>query len=138
MPRPYRAAVLAGLFATAPAFAQSSPSDAALRPRSADRLPTAVETPALDANAADPLTPEQLALRLARLYDRQAELLRAEAAGDQARYVELLDALVADARVLADAPGVRQVPRFREAYAVVMTEFEQYYDVPALDRGEIY
>ncbi len=139
--RPAKVAVLATLFVAAPAgsaFAQSATPEDALRPRSATRLAAGAQTPALDAAAADPLTPEQLALRLADLYDRTADLLRAEARGDERQYVEILEGLVIDARFLSTATGVVGMPRFREAYAVVMTEYEQYYDAPALDRGDIY
>jgi membrane-bound lytic murein transglycosylase D len=141
--RPAKVAVLATLFAAAPvcapAMAQSAAPDDALRARSIARLPAGrVETPALDAAAADPLSPEQLALRLAHLYDRLADMLRAEARGDEATYAELLEDVVIDARFLAQAPGATGEPRFREAYAVVMTEYEAHYDAPALDRGEIF
>ncbi|HLA63862.1 MAG TPA: LysM peptidoglycan-binding domain-containing protein, partial [Rhodothermales bacterium] len=45
---------------------------------------------------------------------------------------------VADARALSQTEGVPDATRFREAYTAVMTEYEVYYDTPALDRGEIY
>jgi len=126
MLRPAKVAVLAILFVAAPtgaAFGQSAPAEGA-RERAAA--------------ATDPLTPEQLVLRLATLYERTADLLRAEASGNDRRYVEILETLVLDARYLAQAEGAVGQPRFREAYAVVMTEYERYYDAPALDRGEIY
>jgi membrane-bound lytic murein transglycosylase D len=125
--RPAKVAVLAALFASAPALAQSVTLE-----------DTRAGGGRTSADAADPVTPEQLALRLADLYDRTADLLRAEARGDEREYVDILETLVIDARYLSQAPGVVGLARFREAYSVVMTEYEQYYNAPSLDRGDIY
>lgn len=130
-------AALVSLFLVTSALAQSSAPDAALRSRPVEPIRSYEELP-LDAVSVDSLTSEQLTRRIARLYARQSELLEAEAAGDPARYTALLDALVRDAQLLATLPGVAEQLRFREAYSAVMTEYEQFYDEPALDRGEIY
>ncbi len=140
MYRPAKVAVLATFIvgASAPVMAQSAATEDALRARSTTRLQAGMETPALDAAAADALAPDELALRLARLYDRLAEMLRAEAVGDRARYADLLESAVLDTRLLAQSPGAQDQLRFREAYTAVMTEYEAYYDAPVLDRGDIY
>ncbi|NNF56832.1 MAG: LysM peptidoglycan-binding domain-containing protein, partial [Rhodothermaceae bacterium] len=84
------------------------------------------------------LSEEQLARRIARLYVRQAELLEAEAAGDTDAYQGQLDALVRDVQLLAERPGASDAARFREVYSSILTEYEQFYDEPALSRGEVY
>jgi membrane-bound lytic murein transglycosylase D len=126
------------LFVSLPALAQSAVTDPALAPR-----PAAARLAAADGRApgfvpADSLTDDQLARRLARLYERQATLLDASADGDQARYSALLDDLVADLQLLGQRPGVMFDQRFREAYSAVLTEYERFYDTPALDRGDVY
>ena len=73
-------AVLAFLFVAAPAGtanAQSAAADDEPRHRMAGGT----------AAATDPLNTEQLALRLATLFERTAELLRAEARGAEREYV---------------------------------------------------
>ncbi|HLT48748.1 MAG TPA: LysM peptidoglycan-binding domain-containing protein [Rubricoccaceae bacterium] len=128
---------LASLFLVTPALAQSPALDAALRSRPVEPIRSHEGFP-LDAAAVDSLTAEQLARRIAHLYARQAELLEADAAGDTDRYAALLDALVIDVQLLAERPGVSSDLRFREAYSSILTEYERFYDEPALDRGEIY
>jgi membrane-bound lytic murein transglycosylase D len=130
-------AALASLFVVTPVLAQSSAPDAALRSRPVEPIRSHEALP-LDDDAVDSLTGEQLARRIARLYTRQAELLEAEAAGDTDRYVVLLDALVVDAHLLASIPGVAEEVRFKEAYSAILTEYEGFYDEPAVDRGEIF
>ena len=123
------------LFATLPAMAQSAATDPiALRPaaRFAADAATAGFVPA------DSLSADQLARRLARLYERQATLLDASADGDQGRYSSLLDDLLSDLQLLGQRPGVMFDSRFRDAYSAVLTEYERFYDVSALDRGDVY
>ncbi len=123
------------LFVTLPAMAQSAATDPiALRPaaRFAADAATAGFVPA------DSLSADQLARRLARLYERQATLLDASADGDQGRYASLLDDLMSDLQLLGQRPGVMFDGRFRDAYGAVLTEYERFYDVSALDRGDIY
>lgn len=89
----------------------------------------------------DSLSDAQLALRLSRLYSRQAELLEAEAAGDIDRFETILDATMQDLRQLAIRPGVAERPRFRELYRSVLTEYERYYGPDpelALERGDVF
>ena len=127
--------VAAALFAT-PVLAQSAATDDALAPRPAA---FAAGADAPDAVSADtPLTDEQIARRVARLYQRQADLLQADADGDEARYTTLLDDLLTDLNVLAQRPGILSDDRFREVYSSALTEYERFYERPALDRGDIY
>src|SRR5690606_21353034 len=126
---------LASLFLVPPALAPSPAPGAALRSPPAAPLRSPAGLP-LDAAAVDSLTAEQPAPRIAHLYARQPELLDADAAGDTDRYAALLDALVIDVQLLAERPGVSSDLRFREAYSSILTEYERFYDEPALDRGE--
>ncbi|HEX8384566.1 MAG TPA: transglycosylase SLT domain-containing protein, partial [Rubricoccaceae bacterium] len=126
------------LFVSLPALAQSAVTDPALAPRPAAALRSAADGRLPGFAPADSLTDDQLARRLARLYERQATLLDASADGDQGRYSALLDDLVADLQLLGQRPGVMFDGRFREAYSAVLTEYERFYDTPALDRGDVY
>ena len=127
--------VAAALFVSCPVWAQSLATDAALSPRPAAFAADA----ALGSVSADaPLTDEQIARRVARLYERQARLLQADADGDQARYTQELDELVTDLNRLAQRPGIMDDSRFREVYSSALTEYERFYERPALDRGDIY
>ena len=132
---PRFALVAAALFVSCPAWAQSTATDAALSPRPAAFTADDV----LGSVSADaPLTDEQIARRVARLYERQARLLQADADGDQARYTQELDELVTDLNRLAQRPGIMDDARFREVYSSVLTEYERFYERPALDRGDVY
>ncbi|HEX8297783.1 MAG TPA: LysM peptidoglycan-binding domain-containing protein [Rubricoccaceae bacterium] len=121
------------LFVTLPALAQSAATDPVAPRPTASRH---ADTPGFA--SADSLSDDQLARRLARLYERQATLLDASADGDQGRYATLLDDLVSDLQLLGQRPGVMFDARFREAYSAVLTEYERFYDTPALDRGDVY
>ena len=127
--------VAVALFAT-PVLAQSVATDAALAPRPAAFAAGADATGAVSTDA--PLTDEQVARRVARLYQRQATLLQADADGDEALYTTLLDDLLTDLHVLAQRPGILNDDRFREVYSSALTEYERFYERPALDRGDIY
>ena len=87
---------------------------------------------------ADSLSDAESARRLALFYDRQAALLQAEADGDPARFAILLDNLVADVQMASQRSGAMSEPRFRALYSSVLTEYERYYDRPAVDRGDVY
>ncbi|CAN5462281.1 LysM peptidoglycan-binding domain-containing protein [soil metagenome] len=86
----------------------------------------------------DSLNESQLARRIAHLYSVQAEMLSALSLGDEDRYETLLNAAVQDLEALAQRPGVMDLNRFREAYRSILTEFEEYYGEPAMDRGEAF
>ncbi|MDX1438628.1 MAG: LysM peptidoglycan-binding domain-containing protein [Rubricoccaceae bacterium] len=136
MPRALTLAVVS-LFVVS-AHAQTGTTSSALESRPAELLPSQASTPSLDQALADTLSNEQLARRIARLYSRQAELLVTEAEGNRHQYETQLEDLVRDVQLLGQQPGVTMNPRFREVYSSILTEYEQYYDEPALDRGEIY
>ncbi len=125
------------LFVTLPALAPAalaqSPATDLVAPRLAAQRPDASRSVAGDSLSAD-----QLARRLARLYERQATLLDAAADGDQGRYSMLLDDLMSDLQLLGQRPGVMFDARFRDAYSAVITEYERFYDTPAVDRGDVY
>ena len=120
------------------ALAQSAGTDPGLAPRPAATLGTEADGMVAGFVPADSLTDDQLARRLARLYERQALLLDATADGDASRTATLLDGLVADLQLLGQRPGVMFDARFREAYSAVLTEYERYYQTPMLDRGDVY
>jgi len=136
MLRPLLAAVLVASPALV-AQAQTARTDTApvrpaqtLRAGADDRLPESART-------ASPSDAEQ-ARRLAAFYQRQVDLLEADANGDAHGFAVLLDDLVADVQAAALRSGALADPRFRELYSSVMTEYERYYDQPALDRGDVY
>ncbi len=87
---------------------------------------------------ADSLSDAETARRLAHFYDRQSALLQADADGDPARFAVLLDGLVADVQAASQRSGALSDPRFRALYTSVLTEYERFYDRPALDRGDVY
>ena len=126
------------LFASLPALAQSAVTDPVVAPRPAATLRADADGRFPEFVPADSLTDDQLARRLARLYERQAHLLDASADGDPGRTARLLDDLVADVQLLGQRPGVMFDARYREAYSAVLTEYERFYDQPALDRGDVY
>ena len=131
------AAALAGSVLGPGALAQSATTDTApVRP--ATPLPTAADAFLPGYVAADSVSDEELARRVALFHERQAALLQADAAGDAARYAVLLDDLVSDVRTAAERPGALFDSRFRSVYASVLTEYERFYDRPALDRGDVY
>ena len=87
---------------------------------------------------ADSPSDAETARRLAHFYDRQSALLQADADGDPARFAILLDELVADVQAASQRSGALSDPRFRALYTSVLTEYERFYDRPALDRGDVY
>ena len=131
--------LIVSLPALAPAaLAQSAATDL-LPPRPAAPLRAAVAEAALPGFVpADSLSDDQLARRLARLYERQADLLDATADGDVDRTATTLDALVADLQLLGQRPGVMFDARFRDAYSAILTEHERFYQAPMVDRGDVY
>ena len=131
------AALAAGAAFGPGALAQSATTDTApVRPAVA--LPTAADADLPGFVAAESVSDEELARRVALFHQRQAELLRADAAGDAARYAVLLDDLVSDVRRAGERPGALFDSRFRSVYASVLSEYERFYDRPALDRGDVY
>ncbi len=137
MPRALTSA-LVSLFVVVPALAQSASTDAALQSRPAETISSQVAAHQLDAVATDSPTDEQLARRIAQLYFRQSDLLEAEASGNLPLYETILEDLVRDVQLLSERSDLIQNARFREVYSSILTEYEQYYDQPALDRGEIF
>ena len=87
---------------------------------------------------ADSLSDAEAARHLAHFYTRQSALLQADADGDPARFAVLLDALVADVQTASQRSGALSNPRFRALYTSVLTEYERFYDRPAIDRGDVY
>ena len=131
------AALAAGSVFGPGALAQSATMDTApVRPAAA--LPTAADADLPGYVPADSVSDEELARRVALFHERQAALLQADAAGDEAGYALLLDDLVSDVRLAGERPGALFDSRFRSVYASVLTEYERFYDRPALDRGDVY
>ncbi len=137
MPRSLLAAALLVATPVLGAHAQTARTDTApARPAQALEAPADARLPV--SALADSPSDAELARRLALFYTRQADLLRADADGDQARYTVLLDDLVADVQAAALRPGALTEPRFRELFGSVTTEYERYYDRPLADRGDVY
>ncbi|MDT0630432.1 lytic transglycosylase domain-containing protein [Rubrivirga litoralis] len=131
------AALVAGPALGPDALAQTATTDTApVRP--ATPLPTAADALLPGFVPADSVSDEELARRVAAFYTRQSALLQADADGDAARYAVLLDDLVSDVRLAAQRPGALLDDRLRAVYSSVLTEYERFYDRPALDRGDVY
>ena len=136
MPRMLLAAALL-VVAPALASAQTARTDTApVRPAKA--LAAAADARLPGFVPADSLSDTEAARQLAHFYDRQSALLQADADGDPARFAVLLDALVADVQQASQRSGALSNPRFRALYTSVLTEYERFYDRPALDRGDVY
>ncbi|WP_420456605.1 LysM peptidoglycan-binding domain-containing protein [Rubrivirga sp.] len=137
MPRSLLAAALLVATPVLGAHAQTARTDTApARPAQALEAPADARLPV--SALADSPSDAELARRLAQFYARQADLLQADADGDQARYTVQLDDLVADVQAAALRPGALTDPRFRELFGSVMTEYERYYDRTLVDRGDVY
>lgn len=148
-PTPLRVAGIAGLLCLAgsllpaPALAQHSVTEEAVRARPAAMLPAPPEAQWIQDHLpqGDSLTAEELARRVARLYTKQAELLTAEAEGNHETAAALLTGTMRDLRQLALRPGVAEQGRFRELYRTILTEYERVHGPQpelALEQGDIY
>lgn len=136
---------LSGSLLATPALAQqASPEDhQTLRAKPAAMLPAPPAAQWIQdfLPQGDSLSDAEVARRVARLYGKQAEILTAEAEGDTERLGEVLEATMRDLRQLAVRPGVADLPRFRELYRSVLTEYEQFHGPQpefALEQGDIY
>jgi len=90
----------------------------------------------------DSLSEAELLEYLARLYDYQARILKAEAAGDLDQAARLLDEALEALAALSRQPGIDTDPRFRELYRSLLVEYEQLYGTPpdtlTLSYGDIF
>ena len=137
MPRRFFAAALLVATPALVASAQTARTDTApVRP--AEALEASADARLPVSAPADSISDAELARRLAAFYQRQVDLLQAEADGDVARYTVLLDELVADVQAAALRPGALTEPRFRELFGTVTAEYERYYDRTLVDRGDVY
>ncbi|CAM3228613.1 LysM peptidoglycan-binding domain-containing protein [Rhodothermus bifroesti] len=91
---------------------------------------------------ADSLSEAELLAYLARLYDYQAQILKAEAAGEKEKAAQLLDHAMEALAALSRRPGITENVRFQEVYRSLITEYEQVYGVPpdtlTLSYGDIF
>lgn len=125
------------------AVSQSGQSIETLQARSAAHIPTPPEAAWIqDAlPMGDSLSDAELARRIARLYARHAEILHAEAEGDNETAQQMLDGAIRDLRQLAMRPGVAEHPRYRELYRSLLSEHERIYGPVhelTLDQGDIF
>ncbi len=131
------------LLAAPAAHSQSSANGETVNGMPADPLPNGPDAQWLVERLpqGDSLSDADLARRIARLYTRQANVLNADAAGDAAMALDMLDGLMRDLRQLAMRPGVALQPRFRELYRSVLTEYERAHGPQphfALDQGDVF
>lgn len=83
----------------------------------------------------------QILHRIGRIYSYQADLLMAEADGDEEKARNLLELAMTEMSTLLQADGVGDHERFQEMYRTVLTEYERYYgpsDSLAFPYGDIY
>lgn len=90
----------------------------------------------------DSLNEAALLEYLARLYDYQARILKAEALGDLEQAAQLLDEALEALLALQRQPGMEADVRFRELYRSLIVEYEQLYGTPPdtlmLSYGDIF
>jgi len=90
----------------------------------------------------DSLSEAELLEYLARLYDQQARILKAEADGDLDQAAQLLDEALEALAALSRQPGIEADVRFRELYRSLLVEYEQLYGTPpdtlTLSYGDIF
>ncbi len=90
----------------------------------------------------DSLSEAEFLEYLARLYDHQARILKAEAAGDLDQAAHLLDEALEALAALSRQPAIDTDPRFRELYRSLIVEYEQLYGTPpdtlTLSYGDIF
>lgn len=90
----------------------------------------------------DSLNEAALLEYLARLYDYQARILKAEALGDLEQATQLLDEALEALLALQRQPGMEADVRFRELYRSLIVEYEQLYGTPpdtlTLSYGDIF
>ena len=87
------------------------------------------------------LSEEDLLRRFARVYRYQADLLGAEAVGDDAQAEQYLRLALADLSVLSRQPGITEQTRYRELYRTLVAEADRYYgtsDTLVLPFGDIF
>ncbi len=78
-----------------------------------------------DFTAGTVLTEDDILRRISRIYGYQAEMLLAEASGDEDQARSVLDLAMTDLSTLARQPGVVGQERFRELFRTVLGEYEQ-------------
>ena len=77
----------------------------------------------------DTLSEAQIMRRLGRLYRYQADILAAQANGDDEHAEGLLDLAMTEIGTLTGQPNITERPRFRELYRTLVSEYERYYGV---------
>ncbi len=91
---------------------------------------------------ADSLDEPTLLEYLAHLYNHQARILKAEAAGELEIAARLLDEALEALAMLSRQPHIASNVRFRELYRSLITEYEQLYGIPpdtlTLSYGDIF
>ena len=108
------------------------------------RLASVPALSAVDAGATqnDSLSGAEVLRKLGRLYQLQSDILIAQAEGDADRVDAQFELAMTELGTLLDHPGILESARFRELYRSLVTEYEDYYDVPAdslmIQRGDVF
>ena len=88
------------------------------------------------------LSTSEVLQRISRIYDYQARILAAASAENHTEAEVMIERSMTELQWLMSHPEVVELPRFRELYRTVVTEYERYYGVPAdslaLPFGDIF
>ncbi|MEM1093696.1 MAG: LysM peptidoglycan-binding domain-containing protein [Bacteroidota bacterium] len=90
----------------------------------------------------EPLTQQQVLNRMARLYRYQANIMEAQATGNDEKAIDVFQLAMTELGVLLEQPETPSDTRFRELYRTIVTEYEAFYGVESdtltFQRGEIF
>ncbi|GAB5519659.1 MAG: LysM peptidoglycan-binding domain-containing protein [Rhodothermales bacterium] len=90
----------------------------------------------------EPLTPQQVMNRMARLYRYQADIMEAQATSNDEKAIDVFQLAMTELGVLLEQPETPSDSRFRELYRTIVTEYEAFYGVESdtltFQRGEIF
>ncbi len=84
-----------------------------------------------DSQPGDTLSETEILNRISRIYRLQADVLKAQADGNNEQAERLLELAMTELSTLLQHPGVMDRPRFSETYRSVIGEYETYYGVSA-------
>ena len=90
----------------------------------------------------DVLSDAQILRRISRIYAYQSRLLAAQVDEDDELSEDLIELAMTELSTLVRQPDILELPRFRELYRTVISEYERYYEVSAdtltLQFGDIF
>ena len=89
----------------------------------------------------EPFTQEQILRRMGRIYGYQAEIMSAQARGDERVVEDMIDISMSALSALLQQPDMLNNEQFQDLYRTVVAQHERYFgfsDSLAIQRGDIY